>query len=1153
MLFEEMNLHLSILKKRFNASTMKKNFPLLLCCFILFLFSACNKRSGKPKILVFTKTAGFHHQSIPAGVAAVQKLGVENGFDVDTTSDAGMFSDDILKAYSALVFLNTTGPLLNTTQRIALERYMQAGGGFVGIHAAADAEYDWGWYVRMIGANFESHPRQQEARLIVKDKNHASTKHLPEVWTRKDEWYNFKKLNKDVHVLISIDEKSYEGGKNGDDHPMAWYQEFDGGRVFYTELGHTDESYSEPLYLDHILGGIRYAIGGNEKLDYSEVVSQYPPDEDRFTKTPLIQGTFFEPTEMTILPNFDILITQRRGEIMLYKNETGQLKQVGFLNAYFKTNTAANAEEGVLGICKDPGFSKNRWVYIFYSPADTSVNRLSRFKFENDTIDNKTEQVILEFYSQREICCHTGGSIAFGPDGLLYVSTGDNSTPFNEPGQPYTNKGFAPQDDRPGHEQYDARRSSGNSNDLRGKILRIKVKEDGTYEIPEGNLFSAGTEKTRPEIYVMGNRNPYRISVDQKNSFLYWGEVGPDAREDSIGVRGPRGYDELNQARKAGFFGWPLFVGKNYPYNRYDYTTGTSGPEYDPEKPSNESRNNTGLTVLPPVAPAFIWYPYAASPDFPQVGTGGRNAMAGPVYYTDMWPAKTRLPDYYNGKLFIYDWIRGWIKAVTMLPNGDFDKMEPFMEHTKWHNAIDMEVGPDGKLYVLEYGSGWFAKNEDAGLSRIDYNAGNRPPKVSAIRVDKTSGTLPLTIKAAVDATDPENDAMTYSWTTGNGQTKETTTPEAELVFDKPGDYAISVEVKDKKGAASKSNVANVYAGNTAPEVLVQVNGNQSFYFPGKAVSYTVSVTDKEDGVSIEKENLYITADFLEGSDKAGMPQGHQEATVSVSGKSIMLTLDCQTCHKTDGKSIGPSFTEVAKRYYKNGDAISYLTDKIIKGGGGVWGEVAMSAHPDLDGDDAKKIVHWILSLADPASNKQSLPEKGAIPVKATKANEALYISASYTDKGGAGIKPLSGNDAYVLLSSKLTFGGITEMEGYSTANVGGVRFMIVPAGRQGWFSIDSVDLEGVNGAELLARWQEDKDAPKDGYTFELRLGTPDGQKLGEAVLNGISVKDKQQIVKFNFDVITTKGKQRLFIVSTPKNQNDGSRVGLGMIELTAK
>jgi len=559
--------------------------------------------------------------------------------------------------------------------------------------------------------------------------------------------------------------KTYKGGKNGDNHPMSWYHNYDGGRAFYTALGHTKESFTEPDFLKLILGGIKYAIGKNENLDYSKARTLPVPEEDRFSKTMLSSGVFYEPTEMTILPNLDILIAQRRSEIMLYKKETGTVKQVGFLDAYFKANVPkVNAEEGVMGIQADPDFEKNHYVFVFYSPADTSVNRLSRFKFENDTLDLKTEQVILQFYSQRDICCHTGGSIAFDKDGLLYLSTGDNSTPFDEPNQTYANHGFAPLDDRPGHEQYDARRSSGNANDLRGKILRIRVKEDGSYEIPEGNLYAQGQAGTRPEIYVQGNRNPYRISVDQKNGYLYWGEVGPDANNDSLDVRGPRGYDEVNQAREAGFFGWPLFIGDNYPYRPYDYNTGASSQAFDPQKPVNNSPNNTGIKELPPAQPAFIWYPYAASRDFPQTGTGGRNAMAGPVYYADLFPEATRLPAYYNDKLIIYDWIRGWIKAVTLQPNGDFDKMEPFMPNTKFNSIIDMEIGPDGQLYLLEYGTGWFSKNLDSGLSRIDFNAGNRAPKVNNIVASKTSGALPLSVVFTVDAVDLENDKLTYDW-----------------------------------------------------------------------------------------------------------------------------------------------------------------------------------------------------------------------------------------------------------------------------------------------------------------------------------------------------------------------------------------------------
>jgi glucose/arabinose dehydrogenase len=704
---------------------MKKRFVFfsVLSCILL---SACKDESTGSKsgrrVLVFAKTAGFRHSSIPNGKAAIQKLGKANDFDVDTTEDPTVFTEDNLKKYAAVVFLNTTGNVLNTNQEAAFERFIQAGGGFTGIHSATDTEYDWVWYAKLVGANFESHPKQQNAKINVVDKNHLSTKHLPDTWERFDEWYNFKNLNKDVHVLAKIDEKSYEGGKMGDDHPMVWYHEYDGGRAFYTEFGHTEESYVDSNYLTHILGGIRYAMGENKK-DYSKAKTQFPPDPKSFTKTQLSVGEFFEPTEMTILPNLDVLIVQRRGEFLIYKNDTKKLQPAGKLDVYFKTkiDTTVNAEEGLLGICKDPNFAKNNWVYIFYSPTDTSVNRLSRFTLKDDKIDMSSEKIVLQFYSQREICCHTGGSIAFGGDGNLYLSTGDNSTPFDVPKQPIANHGFAPIDNRKGLEQYDARRSASNSNDLRGKVIRIKVNEDGTYSIPEGNLFAKDQPKTRPEIYAMGTRNAYRLSVDPKNNYVYWGDVGPDSDKDSLETRGSKGYDELNQARKPGYFGWPLFIGKNYPYHAYDYYTGKSGPSFDPAKPINDSKNNTGIKELPPVSPPFIWYPYGISPDFPQMGTGGRTAMAGPVYYSDLYPGKNGLPDYYNGKVFIYEWMRNIIRVVSLQPNGDFYKMEPFMEGTKLAAPVDIELGPDGHLYVLEYGLGWFTKNKDSGLSRIDY------------------------------------------------------------------------------------------------------------------------------------------------------------------------------------------------------------------------------------------------------------------------------------------------------------------------------------------------------------------------------------------------------------------------------------------------
>jgi cytochrome c len=171
-------------------------------------------------------------------------------------------------------------------------------------------------------------------------------------------------------------------------------------------------------------------------------------------------------------------------------------------------------------------------------------------------------------------------------------------------------------------------RSAGNTNDLRGKILRIHPEPDGSYTIPAGNLFAKDTPGTRPEIYIMGCRNPYRITVDRPTGILYWGEVGPDADRDS--TRGPRGYDEFNQARQAGNFGWPLFIGNSQAYTHVDFRNNEQLlGRFDPLRPINFSANNTGLRELPPAQNAFIWYPYDASPDFPAVGVGGRRPLVG--------------------------------------------------------------------------------------------------------------------------------------------------------------------------------------------------------------------------------------------------------------------------------------------------------------------------------------------------------------------------------------------------------------------------------------------------------------------------------------------------------------------------------------------
>ncbi|WP_321827688.1 ThuA domain-containing protein [Maribacter dokdonensis] len=1079
---------------------MKKIFNALLLGFALIIVSCGgNKREGEPKVLVFSKTMAFKHASIPAGVAAIQKLGSENGFAVDTTKNAALFTDENLKQYSAVIFLSTTGNVLDQYQEAAFERYIQAGGGYVGVHAAADTEYDWGWYNDLAGAQFLSHPRgMPNADFIIKDKNFVATQFFTDsVWNRTDELYNYKNINPDVNVLMTLDESSYEGGQNGDFHPIAWYHDYDGGRAFYTGGGHADASYSEDLFLKHLLGGIQYAIGENLVLDYGKATSQIPPDADRFTKVTLSEGMFFEPTEMAVLPNGDVLVAQRRGEVMLYNDQTQELTEVLKLDVYSKTlNTpGVNAEEGLMGLQKDPDYANNHWIYLYYAPTgDQWVNRLSRFKFVDGKFDTDSEQVILDVDSQREICCHTGGSIAFGPAGLLYLSTGDNTTPFNEKGAKYVHSGFGPMNDIPGHEQYDARRSSGNTNDLRGKILRIKVKEDGSYDIPEGNLFPEGTDKTRPEIYTMGHRNPYRISVDMKRGYVYWGDVGPDARADSLGTRGPRGYDEMNQAKKAGNFGWPMFIGDNYAYNEYNYETGESGPEYDPAKPMNTSRNNTGLTELPPAMPAYVYYPYADSQAFPQTATGGRNAMAGPTYYSDMFQGDEKLPSYYDGKVIIYDWMRGWMFAVHLDENGDFSKMEPFAPNIKVNNLIDMEVGPNGKIYLLEYGSGWFSQNANSALGYIQFNGGNRPPLLDNITVSETAGKTPLTVNATVEASDRENDAIKYIWDFGNGDTIETTEPNVSYSYTDAGAYKLKVTVADDKGAEVISESTGIIAGNSRPEVAIAIDGGSpAFYLPGQKISYDVSVSDP-DGTAIDPNNIFVSVDYLEGMDKVAMSMGHQQVSAAVTGKALTQAMDCKTCHKEAEASIGPNYKDVAAKYKERRDALKYIQGKIKTGGNGVWGEVTMPAHPNITTDESRQIALYILSLNGDEKKEKSLPAKGTITAESSAPGNMLVITASYTDAGAEGTIPLTGSKTIAIPSSTVKFNDQMKLDGMQAMQFGGMDLLLINKAA-GWFMLENMSLKGVKSVSLTAGWQE---APNMYFDFEIHENTPNGPLLGK-------------------------------------------------------
>jgi cytochrome c len=1020
------------------------------------------------------------------------QMGKENGFAVDTTENSALFTDQNLKKYNAIIFLSTTGDVLNDEQQNSFERYIQAGGGYVGIHAAADTEYDWPWYNKLAGAYFASHPGNpnvQNGEAFVVNRDHLSMKDFPDRWKVKDEFYDFKSFNKNVKVLVKIDEKTYKEGKMGDDHPMSWYHEYDGGKAFYTNFGHTDETFAEPVFKKHLLGGLQYVMAG--KLDYT----QSRPEENRFTKTVLVDK-LDEPTELVVLDNGKVLFTERKGAIKLFNPKTNSTELVTNLPVHFER------EYGLMGINIDPNFKDNSWVYLYYSAVKPDTNnRLVRMKWDdaNNKLQLNTEQLILNVAENRiggqNDCCHTGGSIAWDREGNLYLSTGDNTNPF------FSN-GFAPIDQRPGREKYSALTSSSNTNDLRGKILRIKPRANGGYDIPAGNLFPQGTQGARPEIYVMGNRNPYRIAVDQRTGFLYWGEVGPDAGENNE-KRGPRGHDEVNQARKAGYFGWPLFVGDNKPYRVFSFADSTSGPYFDPAKPVNPSTRITGLKELPPAQKAFIYYPYAESPEFGSiVGKGGRNAMAGPVYYYDDYAdSKVKFPRYYDGKLFAYEWMRGWINPVTMTKEGDFVQMEKFMPNANLSHPMDMQFAKDGSLYMLEYGSNWFAQNDDARLSRITYNAGNRPP-VAEAKADKAVGAAPLAVAfSSQGSKDFDGDAVKYEWTFGKGLPKSTQA-NPKFTYTKPGEYTATLKVTDAAGNSGTTNLI-VKVGNDVPKVDIAIKGNQTFFWDNKPVEYQVKVTDKEDGSldkgTIAADEVMFNANYMEGFDKAMLAQGHQTNTSFSTGRRLIELSDCKACHSLDKRSVGPAYMEVASKYQKDRNAVKRLSEKVIKGGGGVWGEQAMSAHPQLKQEEAEEMVQYILSLARNNKPENQMALQGTFVPKAQAKDGSYIFTATYSDKGNGQIGPMTGMSSVALRPAKMKANLYESSKDMFKIKLPNATSEVVVGLKDGsYFGFDDIDLTGISNLKVFAA---SSSAQTVGGTLEVRLDSPTGPSIGQATI----------------------------------------------------
>lgn len=583
------------------------------------------------------------------------------------------------------------------------------------------------------------------------------------------------------------------------------------------------------------------------------------PLDGHFEKV-VLDSTTTDPIELTVAPDGRVFFIERRGVVKIWHPDTRTTTLAGYLPV-----TIVN-EDGLMGLTLDPHFAENGWMYLYYAPPEGPPrNRLSRFTVVGDRVDLESEVTILEVPTQRKECCHTGGSLAFGPDGNLFLSTGDNTNPF-------ASDGYAPIDERPGRTPWDAQRTAANTQDLRGKILRIRPHPDGSYTIPEGNLFG-NRAAGRPEIYVMGNRNPYRISVDAATGWLYWGEVGPDAAA-ADSTRGPAGHDEFNRARGPGNYGWPYFVGDNKPYRDYDFASETSGPAFEASAPANDSPNNTGARRLPPAQPAMIWYPYGPSEAFPEMGAGGRTAMAGPVYHYDAATVGPHgFPPYFDGSLFIYEWARHWIKEVRFDAEGHIAAINPLFSEMTFIRPMDVELGPGGRLHLIEWGND-FNGGPNSKLVRLDYYDTAARPPVAAVSVTPSAGPVPLTVSFHADTAgvQPDGTSLSYVWDVDGDGTTDARGPRPTYTYETAGTYTARLTVTDATGRSASDEVT-VVAGNTRPTVTVDwpvQGGVIAFDAP---VTYRIRVRDPEDA-SIDPARIHARS-YL-GRDSHALPLAEQ-------------------------------------------------------------------------------------------------------------------------------------------------------------------------------------------------------------------------------------------------------------------------------------
>ncbi len=679
------------------------------------------------------------------------------------------------------------------------------------------------------------------------------------------------------------------------------------------------------------------------------------PDQSAFQKVTLNDRPG-EAMSLAVLPDNRVLHSARTGEIRIHNPRTG----LNTLVADMKTGPKGlyqHDEEGMQGIAVDEDFAENQWVYVYYSPKlntpvdvpGTGINegdapedltaqserdrlrlfaaspttaylQLSRFKLRSGaasgaggstgaTLDFASEQEILRVPADRGICCHVGGQIEFDGDGNLYLSTGDDTNPFQS-------AGYTPIDDRANRNPaFDARRTSGSTNDLRGKVLRIRVGENGGYSVPNGNLFRRGTSQTRAEIYAMGLRNPFRFSVNKTNGDIYMADYSPDASA-ADPARGPEGHGRWMLIRQPGNYGWPYCVTPTIGYVDYDFTPDApqSGQEFNCSgRVVNDSRNNTGQRVLPPVVQPDVYYSFGGSTGeanalFPelmeQAGGNGVSPMAGPAYQFDRTNrSPNRFPRVFDGQPLFYEWSRDYAKVFELnRPNGgrlseihhlfggrtNNNVDDPSNPNIILDNPMDMEFGPDGALYVLEYGDGYFSENPEAQLARIDFVRGQEyTPRVRVAATPTTGTTPPLTVQfSSAGTVDLDGDRIVYAWDFNGDGVVDSRVANPTFTYTDRGVYEATLRVADSTGRSASSSV-RVTVGNTAPVVRLQVTSTSPPFGFGDTVNYTVTVTDDQ-----PVDCSRVSVAYILGHDAHGHPQ------TSTTGCTGTLSIPVDTSHQ---------------------------------------------------------------------------------------------------------------------------------------------------------------------------------------------------------------------------------------------------------------